>query len=759
MRGSRVWAEGVVERLTAAERHELSLVTRRAGVALMAVARELAVLAVAVLGLLSGGEPVAVTTLAAVGGVSVAAGTAWQWRAAGGPSRLAVLVPVGVELAVLLATAAVSGGGDSQVLYVLIAVPLAATLVMRPVELVGLAIAILGGLVVVVDPAGLPAWGVELGWVTAVAVVLSARREALLARVARLDALRAALLAAVPDPGRGERRRLATVLHETVLEPLGAVTEAATGSIDHLGGMAEELDRIERSMRDVVAELHSPSGGRRDLAHGLRRLAERRAPRAEVMVRMADRPPETLREQLLTLARYLLEAVAGPRSRTVLVRVDVDGAAARLEVSAWEEQATALDGPVLDALRERVALLGAEVWLREDGPGLVAQLGPVEGVPAVDARMPGRHEPLAVRAVSIARAGSAVAVVLVGALVGVQQSGAWIAAALLVMTSPLVVWILRSGRFGLKRYATVVVLDQALYLTAFALAGEAQAALVPLVVALPPCYALLLAPGPTVLAAAALGLGALAVADLPVGFAVAYVWAMVVAFLLAAGAAGASRLVNQLARRRQALQGRLLAEEEAARRRLAGELHDDALQLLLSARQDLVEAADEGDPHFVWRAFEVLAMLATTLTRTLGELEEREAEPVAVGGLSSALSRVVAGSSEQGAPDVRVVVDDGAGGVHDGLIVRLVRELVLNARKHADASTIRVDVHREAEGLVIEVADDGVGWDRVRVAGAVADGHIGLATASERVALAGGRLELVDAPAGGAAVRTVLPAS
>lgn len=151
-------------------------------------------------------------------------------------------------------------------------------------------------------------------------------------------------------------------------------------------------------------------------------------------------------------------------------------------------------------------------------------------------------------------------------------------------------------------------------------------------------------------------------------------------------------------------------------------------------------------------------MLATTLTRTLGELEEREAEPVAAGGLSSALSRV-AGSSEQVGPDVRLVVDEGAGGVHDGLIVRLVRELVLNARKHADASTIRVDVHREAEELVIEVADDGVGWDRARVAGAAADGHIGLATASERVALAGGRLELVDAPAGGAAVRTVLPAS
>ncbi|HEV2753247.1 MAG TPA: ATP-binding protein, partial [Solirubrobacteraceae bacterium] len=653
------------------------------------------------------------------------------------------------------ATAAVSGGGASQVLYVLIAVPLAATLVMRPVELVGLAIAIVGGLVVV-DPSGLPAWGVELIWVTAVGVVLSARREALLARVARLDALRAALLAADPDPERGERRRLATVLHESVLEPLGAVTEAAMGSVDGRGGMAGELDRIERSMRDVVAELHSPSGGRRDLAHGLRRLAERRAPRAEVMVTMAERPPEVLHEQLLTLARYLLEAVAGPRSRTVCVRVDAEGEAARLEVSTLEGT-TALDGPVLDALRERVALLGAEVWLREDGLGLVAQLGPVEGVPALDARMPGRHEPLAVRAVSIARAGAAVAVVLVGGLVGGQQPGAWIAAALLVMTSPLVVWVLRSGRFGLKRYATVAVLDQALYLTGFALAGDTQAALVPLVVAVPPCYALLLAPGPTVLAAAAFGLGALAVADLSAGFAVAYVWAMMVAFLLAAGAAGASRLVNQLARRRQALQGRLLAEEEAARRRLAGELHDDALQLLLSARQDLVEAAEEGDRRSVWRAFEVLAMLATTLTRTLGELEEREAEPVAVGGLSSALSRVVAGSSEQVGPDVRLAVDEGAGGVHDGLIVRLVRELVLNARKHADASTIFVDVHRQAEELVIEVADDGVGWDRARVAGAAADGHIGLATASERVALAGGRLELVDAPAGGAAVRTVLP--
>jgi len=745
-----------MRRLTAAERHELSLVTRRAGVALMAVARALAMPAVAVLGLLSGGSPGTVLALGGLGALSVVAGTAWQWRTAG-RSRLAVLAPLGAELAVLLATAAASGGGASHVVYLLIVVPLAATLVMRPVELVGLAVASLGGLAVV-DRPGLLVWGVELAWVTAVSVVLAARRETLLARVAHLDALRAALLAAVPDPGRSERRRLAAVLHETVLEPLRAISaEAVTGPVGRLGVMVGDLDRIERSMRDVVAELHSPSGGRSELVHGLRSLAERRTQHARVIVEVVRRPPEALDEQLLTLARYLLEAVAGPRSRVVWVRVDAEGAAARLDVSTGGPE-TPLDGPAFQALRERVALLGAQVYPHEAGRGVVAQLGPLEGVPGVDARMPGRHEPLAVRAVSIARGGASVAVVLVGGLIGGQLPGAWIVAALLVATSPFVMWVLRSGRFGLKSYATVAILDQALYLTGFALAGDTQAALVPLVVAVPACYALLLAPGPTVLAGAAFGLGALAVADLPAGFAVAYAWAMGVAYLLAAGAAGASRLVNQLARRRRALQGRLLAEEEAARRRLAGDLHDDALQLLLSVRQDFVEAA-EGDRRSAWRAFEVLAMLATTLTRTLGELEEREAEPVTVGGLSSALFRVVAGASERAGPPVRLEVDEGAGGLHDGLIVRLVRELVLNARKHAEASAIRVDVLRDDEEVIIEVADDGVGWDHGRVASAAADGHIGLASASERVALAGGRLELVDRPAGGAAVRTVLPAS
>jgi hypothetical protein len=51
-------------------------------------------------------------------------------------------------------------------------------------------------------------------------------------------------------------------------------------------------------------------------------------------------------------------------------------------------------------------------------------------------------------------------------------------------------------------------------------------------------------------------------------------------------------------------------------------------------------------------------------------------------------------------------------------------------------------------GLLLEVTDDGRGLDRERVKTAVSRGHLGLASAAERVKAAGGRLALAERRAG-----------
>jgi signal transduction histidine kinase len=78
-----------------------------------------------------------------------------------------------------------------------------------------------------------------------------------------------------------------------------------------------------------------------------------------------------------------------------------------------------------------------------------------------------------------------------------------------------------------------------------------------------------------------------------------------------------------------------------------------------------------------------------------------------------------------------------------------VQEALSNVRRHAVASTVRVQLHYAADLLSIEVGDDGIG-----VIGSGAAGH-GLIGMRERAALYGGSFETETAD--GFTVRAKLP--
>ena len=90
------------------------------------------------------------------------------------------------------------------------------------------------------------------------------------------------------------------------------------------------------------------------------------------------------------------------------------------------------------------------------------------------------------------------------------------------------------------------------------------------------------------------------------------------------------------------------------------------------------------------------------------------------------------------------------------LAYRVVREALVNARKHARASLVRVTLE-DADGAVrVLVQDDGVGFDP-EAAARPRPGHLGLEAMRERVRLAGGRWEVRSSPGAGTTVEFVLP--
>jgi signal transduction histidine kinase len=86
-------------------------------------------------------------------------------------------------------------------------------------------------------------------------------------------------------------------------------------------------------------------------------------------------------------------------------------------------------------------------------------------------------------------------------------------------------------------------------------------------------------------------------------------------------------------------------------------------------------------------------------------------------------------------------------------VYRVVREALINVRRHAEATRVNVAIERDGESLRLLVADDGAGFER-----ADADlEQFGLLGMQERIGSLGGRLEVASAIGDGTRVEATLP--
>ena len=88
-----------------------------------------------------------------------------------------------------------------------------------------------------------------------------------------------------------------------------------------------------------------------------------------------------------------------------------------------------------------------------------------------------------------------------------------------------------------------------------------------------------------------------------------------------------------------------------------------------------------------------------------------------------------------------------------GEVVQLAREALSNVSRHAQAATCRVSLYLEGDGRVLEVDDDGRGFDPARVTGA----GQGLRNLRERAEGLGGRAQIHSTPGQGTRVRVTIP--
>jgi len=196
----------------------------------------------------------------------------------------------------------------------------------------------------------------------------------------------------------------------------------------------------------------------------------------------------------------------------------------------------------------------------------------------------------------------------------------------------------------------------------------------------------------------------------------------------------------------------VMEAEDRARRRIAQLIHDDSLQSLLAANQDLMEAAPGREQ--VMRAHEVVSSTIAQLREAMIALHPVTLEH---GGLEQALGAVARQAERQGGGlVVTVEIDKGIFGRNDELVLALARELLSNVARHSGARAANVRLAAVDGSIELEVSDDGKGIATARRREALAEGHIGLASVEQRVEANGGELRLDSEPGEGTRVRVKL---
>jgi PAS domain S-box-containing protein len=205
------------------------------------------------------------------------------------------------------------------------------------------------------------------------------------------------------------------------------------------------------------------------------------------------------------------------------------------------------------------------------------------------------------------------------------------------------------------------------------------------------------------------------------------------------------------------LQGKAATEE---RQRLARELHDSVSQALfgigLGART--ARAQLDRDPAKAAVPLDYVVSLAEAgLTEMRALIFELRPDALETEGLVGLLEHQAAALRTRHA--LRVETDFGPEPVVSlaikEMLYRIAQEALHNTTKHAQARSVTVLLRQEPDGIVLVVADDGVGFDP---AGSF-PGHLGLRSMRERASRLGASIEVESAPGRGARTRVLVPAA
>jgi two-component system NarL family sensor kinase len=220
--------------------------------------------------------------------------------------------------------------------------------------------------------------------------------------------------------------------------------------------------------------------------------------------------------------------------------------------------------------------------------------------------------------------------------------------------------------------------------------------------------------------------------------------------------------VRRSQRQRDVLRDRAASASEQERRRIAATLHDGVVQELAGVSFVVAGAADRARLAGEEQVAEQLHDAATTVRGSIGGLRSLLVDiyPATLrdAGLSTALADLGGTLRSRGiAVHLDLPDDVDLPPETEALVFRVAREVLRNAARHSGATMVTVYL-RQVEGvLLLDISDDGVGFDAAAVLAEPPEGHLGIRLLADAAAEAGAQLSVAAEPGRGTRWRLEVP--
>jgi signal transduction histidine kinase len=222
------------------------------------------------------------------------------------------------------------------------------------------------------------------------------------------------------------------------------------------------------------------------------------------------------------------------------------------------------------------------------------------------------------------------------------------------------------------------------------------------------------------------------------------------------------RSVNTQREQLRALNARLVEAQEAERRQVARELHDQIGQVLTAVSADLQALEPSPDPAVHAERLEASLRLVDEALRQVRDLS-LDLRPALLDdlGLGAALEWYLERQAQRSQFRAELVVEPPELRLPPELettLFRLAQIALTNVVRHAQAKQVRVEVCQQNGHVNLVVRDDGIGFDVPAALDRASRGDtLGLVSLQERAQLAGGEVEILSTPGQGTEIRARFP--